>query len=684
METVGAATGELSQADLHIGGVEPRPHDQDWDYGEWVDLLGASFFTPERAGAPVTFFVDDDILAALSGLPPTAATVSLVRAIIDLFGELSESRAYDDIARSTGAWERSGSEGYIRCLPLLALAVLAGTKMATDETIRKTNYYKRYRALIGMPGRGQPPGYDTMPELWDAYTRWLDVTREGALGLSSVGEHPVYRYIGPALSQALFRASDRHELTYFLDSLGAPVTDAITGDRLLGLLRAWAAWRGRFSAGARLLIKDPAYAAQVEMLIRDVARSWDGTVLDELGRRESRILLHWNYEDGEPMTTLAERPDGFPDAITIHSGARDGLLEALPGTRFYREPPVAVDADLLLYGRRIRLGSYSFRLPGSGIHVLAENEEIPGWSSARRFVWSCPHVIVTDAATAQILRPLIERGAEPGFSGPRPNVALPDGWVAFRSVVPRPEAGEAWAASPLGQLLPIESPQASLINGLRLSRARVYLAGGEPDLVCPVDAFWLDGVRHTVVPGSVVSLRGHGLQAGRHVVIVGAQRMRFAVVRGSAGMPTAIEQPAALRVAPDASVSGAAAPPDWARDRWTQVVRSRRSYTAFGARPGQVAKLERQAQIPRTAREVWSQYGEVEVPFEPVWLLASDQRLGRSVKLVAPREPGEPLGTEALRNAWVSFFLTPMLNPPGLWLRYAEIAKDLAGAHGAG
>lgn len=680
----GVVTSKLSQAGALTANMQPGTREAHWAFGDWVELLGASFFTPERAGSPVTFFVDEDMLSSLSGLPPAAATESLIRAITELFGDLSEDQTYDRVARATAAWERSGSNGYIPCLPLLALAVLAGTKMVADGEVRKTNYYRRYRELIGMNGRGQPPGYHVMPDLWDAYTRWLDGTLEGSLGHSTIGETRFRRFIGPALSQALFRASDRHELTYFLDSLVVPVTDAIPGDQLIALFRAWADWRGRFSPGARILIKDPSYAELLEILIRDTARNWDGTVIDDLGRRESRILLHWNYEDGDAITTLAERPDGFPDSITIRSGSQDIMLEALPGTRFYREPPISVDGDLLQYGCRIRVDRYSFRLPGRGIHVLAENGEIPGWSSARRFAWSRPHVVITDVAAAMILLPLIERGAEPGFSRPRSGQSLPDGWVAFRAVVPGPEASDAWANSPLGQLLPIESPEASFTNGLRLSRARVYLLGGEPDLVCPLVSFKLDGVEHAVNPGALVSLRGRGLKAGRHTVTVGPQQLRFAVSPGSGGAPVAAHYEAALRVAPDASISGAAAPPDWARVRWTQPLKHRREYTAFGARPGQIARLARQPQVGRTAWEISSEFDEAEVPFELVWLLVSDQHLKRSVKLVARREPGEAIGSEDARRAWASFFLSPMPDAPELWRRYVRVAKEIAGEHGAG
>src|SRR4051812_29040291 len=53
-------TDKLSQTDRQVRAVEPDPIGQHWEYGDWVDLLGAHFFTPERAGAPVTFFVDED------------------------------------------------------------------------------------------------------------------------------------------------------------------------------------------------------------------------------------------------------------------------------------------------------------------------------------------------------------------------------------------------------------------------------------------------------------------------------------------------------------------------------------------------------------------------------------------------------------------------------------------------
>ena len=368
--------------------------------------------------------------------------------------------------------------------------------------------------------------------------------------------------------------------------------------------------------------------------------------------------------------------------MTIGSGTGKRVLEALPGTRFYREAPAAVDADLLLNGRRIRSDPYSFRLAGSGIHLLAENEEIPGWSSARRFGWGRPHVVIADAATADGLKALLERAAEPGYSGPRANGSLPEGWAAFRSVVPRPEATDAWAVSPLGQLLPIESARASLVNGLRLTRARIYLVGGEPDLVCPAETFELDGKRQTVVPGSVVGLRERHLAPGRHVVTVGAQSLRFAVARGSAGTPDPAEA-VQLSVGPDASLAGAAAPSDWARERWTWPLKARQQCFAVGAKPGQLAKLERKPQVRRTVGRVWSILAEAEIPFEPVWIIVIDQRRGRAVTLANPRDPEPPVPpAQAHERTWAQLFLVPSPEAPALWRRYAEVAQEILSADG--
>jgi hypothetical protein len=318
------------------------------------------------------------------------------------------------------------------------------------------------------------------------------------------------------------------------------------------------------------------------------------------------------------------------------------------------------------------------------MHLLAENHEIPGWSSARRFVWGRPHILIADVAAGRELKPLLDRAAQPGFSGPKTYSSLPGEWVVFRGVTPQPEATEAWKASPLGQLLPIETPRASLADGLRLSRARVFLLGGEPDLVCPADRFEIDGQSIDAVPGSVVRLRGRGLTAGRHLIAVGGQVLRFALSRGSATIAQA-QNPVTLRVSPGIDVAGAAAPDDWSRPRWMVTLRPRRRYWALGATPGQVATLERMPQVTRTSGIVFAPEGEAEVPFEPVWLITIDQRGHKSVKLLNNREPQLPLGPAgAPERGWANVFLMSLPEASELWERYEETARALLEDDGNG
>lgn len=671
--------------DDHSRSPVASEREEPWTYSDWVELLGANFFSRKRTGMPVTLFIDDDELARLSALPKEEAAKSLVRATSGILGPLTSRDAYRTVLKITSAWERSGSEGYIRCLPLLAIAVLAGSRMAADGVIRKTNYYKRFWALVGESGEGQPTGYELMPEVWGAYTRWLNDTQQGGLGISTAAAHPAYTYIGYALSQALFRSSDRHELTYFLDSLGGPVTDGMPSSQLVALIRTWAASRGRFSAGARLLISDTAYEHQLDLLFRDAANSWDGSVLDELGQRESRVLLHWNFEDGEALSTLAERPEGFPGSIGIGTAGQALTLTAAGGTRFYREPPYPIDAELLTIGRRTRSGRYSFRFSGQAIHLFADSDEIPGWISTRRLAWNRPHVVIAEAAFAEQLRALFDQAGESGWSGPRAYPSLPAGYVAFRSVVPRYEAAESWAGTPLGPLLPVTGAPASLVNGLRLERARLYLVGGEPDLLCPLESYTLDRQTHGATPGSIVKLRHRGLGPGRHTIRVGEQTIRFALVAGGANPAMTPEGRVQLVIGPGVALSGAAVPGPWARRRFRVLLRYGYQHVVLGARPGQIWKPVRRALPPRMARVLYSPLAEAEIPFQPVWLFAIDRAKRKSVRLLVqlPPEPSNDNPGVAERT-WARFFLHESAGAPNLWQEYRAAAVQLLEHHEPG
>ncbi len=659
--------------------------DRHWRYADWVELLGSYFFRPEAAGQPVTFFVDDEELGRMSGLAPDEAAASLVKAIKEVLGDLDTTGAYVTARAITRTWEEDGSQGYIRCLPLLAVAVLAATKMASEGTIRSYNYYVRYRDLVGATGEGQPDGYELMPDLWRAYERWLDSTLGGRLGHSTVVGHRHFTLIGFALSQALFRASDRYELTHFLATLSGPVTPATPDDLLLAALRDWAASRSTLSRGAAQMIEQDSFRTQVLDIVRASAAMWDGAIRDDSGRRQARVLLRWNLEYGDPLACIAERPEGFPPSLTLGSAPASVVLRGSNSSRFYAPAPFDVESDVLLSGGTARSGDtgLSLRFHGNSIHLLGHIDDIPDWVSARTFEPRAPHIVLVPTDRAPELAAALAEGAEPGWRQPRPSGLLPHDWVYAANVVPGPASAAAWERTILGKFGTMARTDARLVGGLPLRGNRVYLMGGEPDLRAPSGLILLDDEALEVGDEGLLRLSGRGLPAGRHWIELDGQRIRFGISKGGATPDRQPRRPCLLELDDGATARGAALSHGPARRRSVVAIRRRRITWILGKQPGEIVKAQPLA--PPTVMSVGdresrlhSPEAEFEVAFDPVWSVSYSGFGPPMIRSLASVDPAPYTGpaTEGVR-AWARVFTSVPGTAPGLWARYRTVAESI-------
>jgi hypothetical protein len=189
-------------------------------YQVWNRTLARRFFRTDCAGRPAYLSVDDEELEELApqiGIEPKGAAASLAEAVKREFSNSQTSGLYREFLRAATEWRKDpgGPPPYIA---LLGSAVLAGSRMARDETqgVASHNYYRRYNELFGRdPGAGQPQGFEQLGRLWRDLDRWLDEDNSGRLGTSTVPEHPFPAHVGYPISQCLLRESDRRRLTEF-------------------------------------------------------------------------------------------------------------------------------------------------------------------------------------------------------------------------------------------------------------------------------------------------------------------------------------------------------------------------------------------------------------------------------------------------------------------------------------
>src|SRR5690348_10148789 len=104
----------------------------------WAEFLAAFYFDEAHDGEEILFSVDDLALAEISGLDGAKAVESLADAVRLTVGPLW---LLHSLARHVARWRLDCVEGPHPALPLLALTVVAASRMGEDATFAPNNYY---------------------------------------------------------------------------------------------------------------------------------------------------------------------------------------------------------------------------------------------------------------------------------------------------------------------------------------------------------------------------------------------------------------------------------------------------------------------------------------------------------------------------------------------------------------
>ena len=143
---------------------------------------------------------------------------------------------------ATHAWRNGGAADEPPYVAVLALCVLAGSRMAADPSagIAAHAYYPHLNRLLGRDDRaGQPGWFVSSGRLWERPQLLAGERPRGSYGLACASTHPHFRYIGWPLSQCLLRAADRHRLPDFFRSAGLEPGTEIETRQLWTLFADW-------------------------------------------------------------------------------------------------------------------------------------------------------------------------------------------------------------------------------------------------------------------------------------------------------------------------------------------------------------------------------------------------------------------------------------------------------------
>lgn len=464
----------------------------DWSSENWCDALATRFFGSHSAHLPVLFFIDEDLLADLhpSG-DKTDAAASLSRAVRSGLTP-GHNGYFDGLERKGRRWKLAGGHGRPPFLHLLALCVLAASRMGTG-TVAPTNYRHHLCALLSLDDAQMPDGFrDSLYYLWETLTWWLDVRNGGALGISTVVEDKRFTHIGYPISQTLFRRSDARQLDDFFRWIGLEPDEAIDNDVLIAHFRAWAPGQG-LSAGAERMLAEPQFNAAIAKILAAYARHWDGTRSDPTGTRRAVLRIVVKAHPFVSVGLLGLQPNGYPDRLDGSLGGRTFTAVAEDGVFALRGE---VEPRTLIRGLRLGSAECQLMLDGSEAHVLRLDTELGGWTSVDAIEPGQRHwILVSPEQRADVLAQLERTAQDHGGAAPGPGALR--NWTVIRNIVFDRAAALGGA---LASQRPSHRHRLTLRGGLPLPSQGAYLEGGAPDLWLPASpeetqrTLLLDGV----------------------------------------------------------------------------------------------------------------------------------------------------------------------------------------------
>ncbi|CAL9456301.1 hypothetical protein [Streptomyces sp. enrichment culture] len=696
-------------------------------YDDWHEVLSAEFFGPDHESRSTVLYVDEEVERDLAERYGIGA--SLVQAVA---GELNwddpERALFSRIKSRCSAWTRGAREEPPPSLPLLALSVLAATRMASSEGMRRSNFYGRWIQLFGESPSSYRANklehdFPVVAAMWEQLHDWLGETG-GRHGASTISTDDHYWKIGFPISQALIRGADRQILTRFFASTGLRPHNPrnVSGRELLRRLRVWTAGRHRHLSPR--LTAELANAAEtgevlITSLLKRLADDWDGTLHEpeRLHRRRALGLRLMAADRGTRLEWLAETVQGVPATqVSLPGGRtfalREGYGDVYDGLETLRPSPQHLAQGLRLEGDELVL-----EWVPQDVVLLRMHSHLGEWVSAEYFEPGEQHwILAVESAVRDVRAMLSSLGARTVRERPGP-VA---GWKLFTGVRAIGDSGLIRTLDRGGEHVHVLEPQVrehvELSGGLRIAPeyragagvAGHYLRGGAPDLRLPAGEP-PDRLVEVVLDGRAERLRADPrvpfplwrvpLEEGKHHVMTAGGSEVFTLHDGlHEGLPPgtgslgyrstggAAEQRLTEPESTDAVIRGACLPEAGALPR-TELVRCPVLEAMLIDSRGQVLKVRQRPAPAWMLRrglpdEVLTPCLEVEVPAGYVWLIYRKPARW-SVKLVTEERdiPQPSPGADAFSWAYAVISAAGCLQTPA-WRMYVAAANGIAGKRG--
>ncbi|SEF03556.1 hypothetical protein [Streptomyces sp. Ag109_O5-10] len=493
------------------------------EYKQWHEVLSSEFFGADNALRSTVLYVDFEVERELAD----RVGMGLAEAVA---GELNWSDPdrplFSRIQRECEVWEQQGSAVPPPSLPVLALSVLAATRMASSDGMLKTNFYGRWIQLFGEQlsssrANKLEHAFQDVAVMWEELDTWLEQTG-GLYGTSTVSTDEFYWKIGFPISQALVRGSDRQVLTRFFAAtrLRPHNPDEVSGRELLRRLRVWTAGRDRRLSPR--LMEELSSAPDtgetlIASLVKRLADDWDGTLHEpEREHRRRAVGLRLVVADrGRRLEWLADACVGIDETSVAVPGGRTFTLYKAYGEVYEGLESLHPSWQQLEHGLHLEGDDLVLEWAPQEVVLLRLHPHLGEWVSTEYFEPGEQHWILAADSALRAVRSMVD--ALGGRTVREASAPVP-GWKLFKGV--RAVNGVAFARTldRGGDHAHVLEPQirhrAALSGGLRIAPeyragagvAGHFLRGGAPDLLLPASDS-PDGRVEVVLDGRTEKLR---------------------------------------------------------------------------------------------------------------------------------------------------------------------------------
>ncbi|WP_458042318.1 MULTISPECIES: hypothetical protein [Bacteria] len=524
----------------------------------WQNTLSEKFLF-EQSGAFV-FFVDD---AELRRIAPDLENPApdLALAVRDS-SSLTHGAYFGRVERERRLWQQGDRATPPPVLPVLALTVLAASRMRSDEKGLSTNYYLRLAQSLD-PEAGPDQviamreevrrAFQDVVSMWVSLDEWV-TDQGGRVGASTIRTHERLTRIGYPQSQALLTRNDRAELTRLFTAMVLE-PDSLPDERtMLSALDVWTSRRqNRLGETFLAALKDDQRRGLIAAVVLAFGAAWDGHAITRDGRRRIAIRLgidleEWTTDWLFPVQDEVDSPI-LLDGLT-GTDAQVSLSQEPPYRYYIAEHAPAVTPELIRQGFRLRGSQFAAEFPRTDILIFLRDAQTGAWSSTAGITPFETHVIAASAAESSAVSRVLKRAGGDDWTVRRQsaNPLLP-GFTLFEGVRFTDDKAlqAALSEEPDLRLLgvaPTLVPRARFVRGLPIDRDLApnhYLLGGEPDVLMPTPeepdlaVLSLNGVEELIMAnGFPFPLRRFPNPEGNVDVVADGQRLRFTLRAESA------------------------------------------------------------------------------------------------------------------------------------------------------